>query len=58
MTARTIPANRTRNAGRLALDLGMFATLLLLLEPHATGLHIFNDEQVEGAEEHTANAQH
>ena len=29
MTARTIPANRTRNAGRLALDLGMFAALLL-----------------------------
>lgn len=40
MTARTIPANRTRNAGRLALDLGMFAALLLLLEPHATGLPV------------------
>ena len=40
MTARTIPANRTRNAGRLALDLGMFAALLILLEPHGTGLAI------------------
>ena len=40
MTARTIPANRTRNAGRLALDLGMFAALLILLEPRGTGLAI------------------
>jgi hypothetical protein len=40
MTARTIPANRTRNAGRLALDLGMFAAGLLLMEPRATGLAI------------------
>jgi hypothetical protein len=40
MTTQTMPADRTRNAGRLALDLGMFAAGLLLMEPRATGLAI------------------